>query len=66
MTDQEQGVVSSVVGLSKSIVTTLPPAFLMLLLLNIAFIGIVFWFLDDQMASRMAMLNKIIDHCLTK
>ena len=48
----------------KAVLTALPPAFLLLCLINAAFIAAVLWFLDVQLAQRMELANKILDACL--
>jgi hypothetical protein len=47
-----------------SLLSTLPPAFLVLVALNVAFLGTVLWFIDDQMNERTAMANKMMDACI--
>jgi len=42
---------------------TLPPVFIMLLFVNLIFLALVMWFLSHQMDEKLAVLNKIIDHC---
>jgi len=53
-----------VTSLGKAVVVALPPAFLVLLLIDIVFIVVIMWFLDVQLEQRMVMANKILDHCL--
>lgn len=55
--------VGSITRVSQALIGALPPAFLMLLILNIGFLGIVLWFLDDQLDQRMQMAKLIISHC---
>lgn len=50
--------------LGQSLISALPPPFLLLVAINAAFLGLVMWFLGDQMDSRTALAGKIIDHCL--
>lgn len=50
--------------LGQSLITALPSQFLMLVLINAGFLGLVLWFLTDQMDSRTALAGKIVDHCL--
>ena len=63
---ESKGIVSAVANVSTSLITALPPTFIMLVLLNTAFLGAVLWFLNIQLEGRMAMANRIIDHCLVK
>ena len=55
-----------IADLGKQLITSLPPAFLILIALNAAFLSVVLWFLDRQLDIRAALLGKIIDHCLGK
>lgn len=50
--------------LGQSLIGALPPAFLLLVLINAAFMGVVLWFVDDQMQSRTVLAEKIIDRCM--
>lgn len=58
------GLTAAVNDLGRRLITALPPAFLMLALMNLAFIGLVLWFLDQQMEHRFALANRILDGCL--
>lgn len=68
MADPGNGRNGSIVGavsrFSQSVVGALPPSFLLLILINVLFMGFVLWFLADQMDTRTALAGKIIDHCL--
>lgn len=48
--------------LGARILAALPPAFLLLLALNLA----VLYFLDQQAEGRIELLNKIIERCLPR
>lgn len=61
---QNGTILGRVERLSQSLIGALPPAFLMLVLINAIFIGVVLWFLADQMDSRTELAGKIIDRCL--
>jgi len=60
MTAQE-GLLASV---SEKLIKALPPAFLLLVLLNIVFLGVAAWVFQHNTATRNAMLTKIVDACL--
>ena len=51
-------------GVSDKLIKALPPAFLLLVLLNIVFLGVASWVFQHNTAVRNAMLTKIIDTCL--
>lgn len=51
-------------SLSEKLVAALPPAFLLLVLLNIVFLGVASYVFAHNTNVRNAMLTKIIDACL--
>jgi len=51
-------------ALGRSLIDALPPAFILLVLLNCGFLGMVMWFLNSQMEQRMSLVTKLVDHCL--
>ena len=59
-----KGVVAGAFDLSNRLVSALPPAFLMLALINAFFIGVVMWFMDSQSKQRSEMAAKLIDRCM--
>ena len=63
---QRQGVVGAVTDLSSKIVTTLPPAFLGLCLINLVFIVAMVWYFDHQRADRVVMFNRLMDACMAQ
>jgi hypothetical protein len=50
--------------IGQSLITALPPAFLMLVLLNVAFLGLVMWFLTDQLHGRDMMAQQLFNRCM--
>ena len=52
-------------GVSEKLIRALPPAFLLLVLLNIAFLGSTMWVVQHNADQRNAMLTKIVEGCLT-
>lgn len=58
------GLVGAATRLGQSLITALPPAFLLLVLINAGFIGVVLWFLDDQLDQRTQLVGKLLDHCM--
>jgi hypothetical protein len=61
-----QGTVATVVTAASSVLGILPPAFIALLLINVAFLGIVFWFLNTQQILRNEFAGKFLQACLTQ
>ena len=62
MTDGgKSGLLASV---SDKLITVLPPAFLLMLLLNLATMGVVIYVVEHNTEARSEMLRLIIDKCL--
>lgn len=51
--------------LGQSLITALPPAFLMLVLINAAFLGMVMWFVNSQLTQRTVLVEKLVDRCMS-
>ena len=49
---------------SEKLIKVLPPAFLLLVLMNVAFLGVMAWIFNHNVEVRNEMLTKIIDRCL--
>jgi hypothetical protein len=60
MTEEQQGMIA---GISNKIITALPGQMLLMLLLNICFIGALFWLLAAQNASRERVLLPLLEAC---
>jgi len=52
------------IPISENVLRALPPAFLMLAVINIIAIGSVFYLVSTNQEQRNAMLTRIIDKCL--
>ena len=52
-----------IAGLGDRIIAALPGQMLLMLLLNIAFIGALFWLLSQQNASRERILAPLLEAC---
>lgn len=63
MADEER---TTWANLAHRLTGTLPPGFLALLASNTVILGMLFWFLDKQMVSRLALLEKLIDTCTNR
>lgn len=61
MTDAER---ESVVGITGKLLGTLPVQFLVLVLLNVLFIGSLLWFLNEREVARERVIGPIIAACL--
>lgn len=61
---QHQGVIDSLTDLGKSLVKSLPPAFIMLVLINVVFLGMILWFLNTQLTQRTALVQQLVDKCM--
>jgi hypothetical protein len=60
MTEEQQGLIA---GISSRVIQALPGQMLLMLLLNIAFIGALFWLLSQQNASRERILGPLLEAC---
>lgn len=57
-------VVGAAARLGQSLIGALPPAFLLLVLLNCAFLALVMWFVDTQLKQRTELVGKLVDRCM--
>jgi hypothetical protein len=62
-TTNGSGLLASV---SEKLIRALPPAFLLLVLLNIVFLGVAAWVFQHNTAVRNAMIQRIVESCLTQ
>jgi hypothetical protein len=46
------------------LIRVLPPAFLLLLVMNVMFLGVVAWVVDHNSEARNALLTRIVEKCL--
>lgn len=60
----EQSTTRVLAGLPEKIVRVLPPAMLVLVLLNVAFLGVATYVFGHNVGARNEMLTKILDRCL--
>lgn len=51
-------------SVANRLITTLPPAFVMLCVINVVFLGVVLWFLAAQTELRMKLLTRMVDACV--
>lgn len=47
----------------SKLLSTLPAQFLVLVLLNVAFLGFVLWFLQSEDSTHARMIQPILEHC---
>ena len=50
--------------ISDKLIFVLPPAFLLLVIINIIFLGFVVWFINNNAEQRNALLTEIVRKCL--
>jgi hypothetical protein len=62
--ERHEGAIGALTDLGGKLVGALPPVFIMLVLLNVAFLGIVLWFLDSQLNQRTKLVNELVNRCL--
>lgn len=56
--------VGAAASIARTAIAALPPAFLLLCLINVMFLGIVFWHEDHAATLRAEAINKMLDRCL--
>jgi hypothetical protein len=61
---QPQGLVGLAARVSDTILRTLPPAFVLLVLLNCVFLSLVMWFISSEQQQRNALYGKLVDRCM--
>lgn len=47
----------------SKLLQTLPAQFLVLVVLNVAFLGFVLWFIQSEDATHAKMIQPILEHC---
>jgi hypothetical protein len=52
------------VAISERLLRILPPAFVLLIILNCLFLGVIAWVFDHNAETRNALLTKIVERCL--
>jgi hypothetical protein len=52
------------VAISDRLIRVLPPAFLLLIVINILFLGTLLWVVNHNLDARNVMLTRIVDRCL--
>jgi len=60
VTEEQHGIIANV---SSKVIQALPGTMLLVLLLNVAFIGALFWLLSQQNASRERVLLPMMEAC---
>jgi hypothetical protein len=53
-------------GVSDRLIRALPPAFLLLVLLNVMFLGVASWVFQHNTAVRNEMIQRIVEGCLKR
>ena len=66
MTEPNNGKAGLLAGVSEKLIRALPPAFLLLVLMNIIFLGVASYVFSHNTEVRNTMLTKIIESCLEK
>lgn len=54
----------TLVRLSERLIRVLPPAFLLLIVMNCMFLGVIAWVFDHNADTRNVLLTKIVERCL--
>jgi hypothetical protein len=53
-------------GVSEKLIHALPPAFLLLVIINIVFLGVASYVFQHNTTARNEMIQRIIESCLKK
>jgi hypothetical protein len=56
----------AMVAISDRLIKVLPPAFLLLVIMNCLFLGVIAWVFDHNAETRNALLTKIVERCLVQ
>jgi hypothetical protein len=56
--------IGAVTTISERLIKVLPPAFLLLIILNCLFLGVVAWVFNHAAEARNVLLTKIVEQCL--
>jgi hypothetical protein len=55
---------SVLVSISERLIRVLPPAFLLLIVMNCLFLGVITWVFNHAADARNVLLTKIVEQCL--
>jgi len=64
MADDNPTITGTVSKLGQSVIGALPPPFLLLCLINAAFLAVVMLFIDSQLKQRTEMVNQLVTKCM--
>jgi hypothetical protein len=60
---QAQNLPTTLAVLGQSLVAALPPAFLLLCVINLGFLWLVLRFIGDETGQRAVIVNRVLDTC---
>jgi hypothetical protein len=63
MSEEPRGITGLAASISNGLIGALPPAFLFLCVINLAFLGMTLWFVQHQLDQRVGLADKIIERC---
>ena len=66
VTDNERGITSQAIEAVSSAVRILPPAFVVLVLLNVVFLGVQAVYLHRLQEDRVTLTQRLLDSCTIK
>ena len=61
---QPTGIIGLATRVGDDLIRALPPAFLLLVVLNLCFLGMVMWFINSQQSARNSLVNTIVSKCM--
>jgi hypothetical protein len=51
-------------NIGRQLIAVLPPAFLLLIIMNASFLGTVMWFVNEQMTARTHLIERLLERCV--
>jgi hypothetical protein len=66
MSDPPNGRSGWIGAITDRLIGALPPAFLVLCAVNVAFLAIVLRFLDHETDQKTALMNRVLDSCVAE
>ena len=58
------GITGALKTIGEGLIRVLPPAFVLLIIMNILFLGMITWVFDRNAEVRNELLTKIVEKCL--
>jgi hypothetical protein len=66
MSDPPNGRSGWIGAITDRLIAALPPSFLLLCLVNVAFIALVLRFIDHETDQKTTLMNRVLDSCIAE